>query len=426
MPVPAGYRHIPGTSLCQVYLPEEVSEDTQIESLKDSDPTVKANELLLTPVISVSPQDLEFSPAKPAIIVLRKVVEPDDNHHLVPLCGTTDPSQLPKWGKPTESTQCEMLKDHIMLKSTTLGSFAVVARFPYPSSSISIKPGTNQELTVPELKGFKIELPSNSLPRESAEAVEEVKATVYYGDHQPQSEDNSLASARVDIEPHGLQFAQSIPVTLPIPDYAKITEEDPNAKLEIWQAAAEESNDPSQQTFKRLDSSIEIHPGEDGFVATSQISESGVIENRWNKRIQGLGAGTAYSTSQQKPKFIFGQIRAFMTCENIYKGLNRFGILAVVDSIGEPKPIPEEYEHNRVASTPLQLTLGELSIGVEIYHNEEELPDAKSIIAQKFWPQFNFSVKLSADTPLIAGCIFGQLHIQQKDQNPQDVNLIKV
>ena len=424
MPVPAGYQHIPGTSLSQVYLPEEVSEDVQLQLLKDYDPTVKANELLLTPVVSVSPQGLTFSPTKPAIIVLPKVVEPDDNHKLIPVYSATEPSQIPSWSEPTESTHCEMLANHIVLKTTSLGLFAVLARFPYPSSSISINPDTNQELSVPELKGFKVELPSHSLPR--AKAVEEIKATVYYSDHQSQSEDNSLASARVDIEPHGLQFAQNIPVTLPIPDYAKITEEDPNAKLEIWQAAAKESNDPSQQTFKRLDSTVEIHQSEDGFVATSQISESGVIENRWNKRIQGLGAGTAYSKSQQKPKFINGKVRAFMSCEDIHEGLNRFGILAVIDSIADPQPIPEEYQHNRIAIKKLPLTLGELSIRVEIFNNEEELSD-KNILAQDIaWPQFDFSVKLNADTPLKAGCIFGQLHIQQKDQDPQHVNLTKV
>ena len=425
MPVPVGYRHSAEISLCQVYLPEEVSEHVRIQLLKDFDPTVKANELLLTPVVSISPQGLEFSPDKPAIIVLPKVVEPYDNHQLIPLHSATESSQIPSWSEQTESSQCEMLEYHVLLKTTSLGSFAVLARRPYPSSSISIKSDSDQELAVPELKGFKVKLPSNSLPRESAEAVEKIKATVYYSDHQPQSEDNSLASARVNIEPQGLQFAQSILVTLPIPDYAKITEEDPDAKLEIWQAAAEESNHPSQQTFKRLDSSIEIHQSEDGFVATSQISESGVIEYRWNKKISGLGAGTAYSKSQQKPKFINGKVRAFMSCEDIQEGLNRFGILAVVDSFADPQPIPEEYQHNRIASKQLQLTLGELSIRVEIFNNEEELSD-KNNIAQDFWPQFDFPVKLNADTPLKAGSIFGQLHIQQKDQDPQHVNLTKV
>ena len=397
-----------------------------MESLKDFDSTVKANELLLTPVVSVSPQGLEFSPAKPAIIVLPKVVEPDGNHQLIPLCSSaTESSQLRYWTERTESTQCEMLEDHIVLKTTTLGLFAVVARFPYPSSSISIKPDTNQELTVPELKSFKVELPSNSLPRESAEAVEEIKATVYYGDHQPQSEDNSLASARVDIEPHGLQFAQSIPVTLPIPDYAKIKKEVPDAELEIWQATDDENGDPSQQTWKHLNSSITIHQSEDSCVATSQISQSGIIENRWNKRIVGLGAGTAYSKSQQKPKFTHGQIQAFMTCEDVHEGVNRFGILAVVDSIANPQPIPEEYEHNKVGSKPLRLMEGELAIQVEIYKSDEEL-SSNDEIEENYWPQFNFSVKLNSDTPLKAGSIFGQLHIQLEDQNPQHVNLTKV
>jgi len=220
-----------------------------MELLTDFDSTVKANELLLTPVVSVSPQGLEFSPAKPAIIILPKVVEPDDNHQLIPLYSATEASQLRCWTEPTEFTQCEMLEDHIVLKTATLGLFAVVARFPYPSSSITIKPDTNQELTVPELKGFKMELSSHSLSPESAKKI---KATVYFSDppYSRESEEHSLASACVDIEPHGLHFDRSIPVTLPIPDYDKIKKEVPDAELEIWQATDDESSDPSQQTWK--------------------------------------------------------------------------------------------------------------------------------------------------------------------------------
>ena len=134
---------------------------------------------------------------------------------------------------------------------------------------------------------------------------------------------------------------------------------------------------------------------------------------------------TAYFTSQQKPKFITGQIRAFMSCEDIRKGLNRFGILVVVESSDDLQPIPEEYQHTRVASELLWLTLGELSVRVEIFNNEEELSSTNEI-TEDFWPQFHFSVKLNSDTPLKEGSIFGQLHIQQKDQYPQHVNLTKV
>ena len=420
-PVSTGYRRIPGTSLCHVDLPEDVSEDVQIRLLKDVDPTIKANELLLTPVVSVSPQGLEFSPTKPAIIVLPKIIEPHGNHDLVPLCSVADPSQPPDWSEPTESNQCEMLADHIMLKTSTLGLFTVKAQFPYPSSSLNIVPDSNQELTVDELKDFKLELPSRSVPPESAKKI---KATIYYSDPQysPESEVHSLASACVDIEPHGLQFAESIQVTLPIPDFAKIRKKVPDAELEFWQDTADENSDPSRQTWKRLDIAINIHLRENGYVATSQISQSGFIENRWNKPIAELGATTAYSKSQKKLKLIHGQIRAFMSCD--CEGFNCFGILAIVDRATDPQPIPEAYQNNPIAKKPLKLTLGKLSVLLEI-NGSGVLPD-ESVIAEDCQSRFEFLVKLSTNKPLTERCCFGQLHLQQNGQDSHYINLTKV
>ena len=426
MPVPVGYRRIPGTSLSQVYLPDDVSENVQIQSLKEFDPMIKANELLLTPVVSVSPQGLEFNPAKPAIIVLPKVAEPNDKHQLVPLCSATDPSQLPNW---SEQTECEMLEDHIVLKTNTLGLFAVLARFSYPSSSLSIKPDSDQELIVPELKGFKIQLPSHSLPPESAEAVEEIKATVYYSDPQysPENEEHSLASACVDIEPHGLEFTESIPVTLPIPDYAKIKEEEPEAALEIWHAAGDNSSKPSHHTWKRLDSTININQSEDGsHVATSQISQSGFIENRWNKPVAkqyGLGAATAYSKLPRDVKYI-REIRVYMSREDISEELNHFGLSVVMDSSADPPSILEANQRP-VANKKVRLALGEVSVEVEIDNSEKVLPD-ESEITEDFWPQFDFLIKVNANSLLKEGSCFGRLHIQQVDQRPHHVNLTKV
>ena len=429
MPVPPGYRRIPGTSLNQVYLPDDVCENVQIQSLKEFDPTIKANELLLTPVVSVSPQGLEFSPAKPAIIVLPKVAEPDDKHQLVTLCSATDPSKPSSWREQTEFIQSEMLEDHIVLKTYTLGLFAVLARFPYPSSSVSFKPDSNQELTVPELKGFKIELPSHSLPSESAEAVEEIKATVYYSDPQysPEIEEHSLASACVDIEPHGLEFTESIPVTLPIPDYAKIKEEEPEAALEIWHAAGDDSSKPSRHTWKRLDSTININQSEDGsHVATSQISQSGFIENRWNKpvaKLYGLGAATAYSKLPRDVKYI-REIRVYMSSEDIYEELNRFGLSVAMDSSADPPSILEANQRP-VANKKVRLALGKVSVEVEIDNSEKVLPDESEIV-EDFWPQFDFLIKVNSNTPLKEGSCFGRLHIQQVDQRPHHVNLTKV
>ena len=402
-----------------------------MESSKDFDSMVKANELLLTPVVSVSPQGLEFSPDKPAIIVLPKVVEPDGNHQLIPLCSSAaESSQLRYWTERTESTQCEMLEDHIMLKTTTLGLFAVVARFPYPSSSISIKPDTNQELTVPELKGFKMELPSHSLPPESAEAVEEIKATVYYSDPQysPESEEHSLASACVDIEPHGLEFTKSIPVSLPIPDYAKIKEEEPEAALEIWHAAGDEISKPSHHTWKRLDSTPNISQSEDGgHVATFQISQSGFIENRWNKPVAkqyGLGAATAYSKLPRDVKYI-RELRVYMSREDINERLNHFGISVAIDSSADP-PSVLEANQRPVANKKVRLTLGEVSVAVEVANSEEVLPEESDEITEDYWPQFDFLIKIHADAPLKEGSCFGRLRLQQLDQRPHHINLTKV
>ena len=140
--------------------------------------------------------------------------------------------------------------------------------------------------------------------------------------------------------------------------------------------------------------------------------------------IEGLGAGTANSTPQQKPEFIRVQIRAFKSRNDTDNEFIRFGIIAIVAGTDKPIQSPDAYDDG-VASAPLRLALGALSIRAEIY-NSEEVPNEKQEISKDFCTQFHFSVKRNADTPLKAGAIFGQLHIQQKDQYPKLVNLTEV
>ena len=313
-----------------------------------------------------------------------------------------------------------------MFKATNFSLFAVAARFSYPSSSISIKADSNQELTVPELKGFKLEVPSHSVPQKSAESVEEIKATIYYSDPQYSPESEELASACVDIEPHGLEFTKNIPVSLPIPDYAKITKEEPEAALEIWHAA--ETSRPSHHTWKRLDSTPNITESEDGgHVATSQISQSGFIENRWNKPVAkqyGLGAATAYSKLPRDVKYI-RELRVFMSLEDIHEDLNHFGISVVLVSSADPPSILEANQRP-VANIKVRFTLGEISVAVDINNSEEILPEEFDEITENFWPQFDFLIKVSSNTPIKEGSCFGRLRIQQLDQRPHFVNLTKV
>ena len=66
---------------------------------------------------------------------------------------------------------------------------------------------------IPELPGFSVHVPNNSVSR-LREAVT-IKGTVYYCNKSYRFFDN-LASACIGLEPHGMEFDNPVQVTIPI------------------------------------------------------------------------------------------------------------------------------------------------------------------------------------------------------------------
>ena len=63
-------------SLCLVYLPQEVNEKILIETVTNERlyPCIASNEIIITPVVSITPDNKSLSLEEPAIIELAKTI----------------------------------------------------------------------------------------------------------------------------------------------------------------------------------------------------------------------------------------------------------------------------------------------------------------------------------------------------------------
>ena len=64
-------------SLCLVYLPQQVNEKLSIETVTDERlyPRIASNEIIITPVVRITPDNASLVLEKPAIIELAKTIE---------------------------------------------------------------------------------------------------------------------------------------------------------------------------------------------------------------------------------------------------------------------------------------------------------------------------------------------------------------
>ena len=211
-----GYTCVAQSHLGIVYLPESAQSTIDIDLQTTNDvafhPKTNANEVLLTPVISITPHNGSLSTDQPAIIELMRNVQLLDigDHKIVhvPMCSSTDQSVPPNWEEL--DVECDVLEDRIRFKMTHFSYFSVIARFSPPTATVTVDPNVSDtegqvQLTVPELPGFKVEIPSKSV-----QSATEVKATLHYDDFEVcrGSFSQPLASASVHLEPHGMQFSE--------------------------------------------------------------------------------------------------------------------------------------------------------------------------------------------------------------------------
>ena len=191
--VKEGYICIAQNPLCLVYLPQENNEKLSIETVTDRNlyPHIASNEIIITPVVRITPDNASLSLEKPAIIELAKTIElseKEGDNKVIPLYTKSNYSGWNQLGTGSV-VNCRVLQDRISFQVTHFSLYAVISRKPYPTSSVRVKPAsatapptpdhssnTHTQLTIPELPGFKVQIPPYSV---NADRETDITATIF-------------------------------------------------------------------------------------------------------------------------------------------------------------------------------------------------------------------------------------------------------
>ena len=223
-----GYACIAQNSLCLVYLPQEIKETLLTETVTDTSiyPRIASNEIKITPVVRITSKNTSLLLKKPAIIELVKSIELSDkeaNNKVLPLCANSESSE---WKELGSECNCKVLYDRISFQVPHFSLFAVISRKPYPSSTVRVKPAsadtsapnhlpTPTEILIPELPGFKVQIPPSSV---NADKETDITATILYDSPTAYSDNDRsrLASSCIQLDPHGITFSKAASISIPI------------------------------------------------------------------------------------------------------------------------------------------------------------------------------------------------------------------
>ena len=434
--LPEGYTQACNTPLCQIYLPAEYGQNVCIEIVKDLSfhPQVCPNELLVTPVVRIAPHGLTFPSDRPAIVVLSHCTWPNSQEVLVPLCSNTGLYEPPTWTKLEPGCNCEVFRDCITFSTTHFSLFAAVSVLPYPSTKADL----NNEggiLTLPELPGFKVHVPPDSV----SDIPITVQATVYYADHIKSDHNLSLATACVGLEPHGMEFRTPVLVSIPIPDFAAIKTSFQDAQLQLWTSPY--IDEYTLHWEQVPNAHISVQEGVSGHIATFQVNHFSFFELLWTicrDTLQTLGYGAAfvYRYLPSRTRYVSIRCQVFMS-----QPLDdqTFGLLVAVYKFGEPLTTLSNYKW-MLADTGSKHTFlktGELCVSLEgCFEPRRDIGETVlsrraeiQFAGEDFCLRFEFALRLRDDVmfPLVDHQIIGKLYIHQWDgTTPVELNLIKV
>ena len=354
-----GYEYAARSPLALVQLPNTLSENISIQSVNDLSicPSLNSNEILITPIFHFCPQDASFHLSEPAIVELMKSIVPTDqnpNRHLVPIYSSgSDPLQ---W-KEVFSHECEMLEDRVRFKTTEFGYVCVKVHFPFPSASITVDPTLQREekIEIKAFPGFKMEIPPVSVDSSTT-----ITTTVLYHDPQVTKHfnDHSLASACIKLEPHNTQFQNKVKITLPIPNYSKITQKYPDAKLQVWHAASTDEGVPMEWEPQ----SFTIDYDEQGnCLATAYITHFSLITAIWS------GCKTLLTVTGFLNFFVSsvrGRCQVFMTHERKLGSVLTFGVAVLFPWSHSEVP---NHPHCLFDSVnPIEITAGDVECQIDV------------------------------------------------------------
>ena len=432
------------------YIP---SEKISVKTITDTNlhPKLRANEIAVAPVVCINPHGMSFNPYKPAVIELTKTIELDPKEEIkfIPLISNTKSSVPLKWEELEFGSGCKVFDDRILFQSTHFSLFTVIARMSFPSASVSVEEiqdsASPLELTIPELPEFSVSVPPTSV-KTHGEIV--VKATAYFNDHivSAKCDGHTLASACIELEPHGQEFSKQVTITLPIPDYALVAEMHPVAKLQLWHAQGRTEVDVNQSTPIKweliADSDIVISQNDEGlYVATVCVYSFSWFQYMWDTVCYYSGITDAVKTAV---KSIQGRCQAFMSHETSFESSVTFGIAILIYPFRDPYPSLTNYDCVLMDSgdRALKLTLdssGKIDLRIELLpclsymfpasFQGKNLFSGSIALSQDCINRKDFIIKVDSVTELKESMPLGQLILAQRDNSDccdHSLSLIKV
>jgi hypothetical protein len=422
------YLCVAQSSNCLVYVSKDVTYNFSIETINDANVNFKiaSNEIELTPVVRITPSNKMVSLEKPAIIELLKNVElseKDAKNETIPLCASSDTSE---WRELGLECNCKVHEDRISFEVTHFSLYAVISRQPFPSSTKIVKPSADipasTELAISELPGFKVQIPPCSI---NADRDVEITATMLYDSPTVcREEDRShLASSCIRLEPHGITFSKNVSVSIPIPNYAEVIKNNPNAQLQVWHS------DVTANTQWNL---VDHHfcQDEDGqYIAIIKTNHFSSFMAKFKNLISHLKSPFNNSFNVE------ARCQVFMSQETVIKSQLMFGIAVLFSPHkDEPDSMPQNYKHVLADSDQLDLQVSRHDkIQFAVKFDEALLPlrckPITGLFAITGRQQKSFTIKLDGNMMLSGGLPMGQLSIGVKgrlEENYQSMTLIKV
>jgi hypothetical protein len=409
-------------SNCLVYLSnEDVNRKFSIKTVTDANIHYKiaSNEIELTPVVRITPDNKMLSQEKPAIIELLKNIklsEKESKNETIPLWADSETSE---WGELGSECDCKVHEDRISFKITHFSLFAVISRKPFPSSTKIVKPSANTtaptELTISELPGFKVQIPPCSI---NTYRDVELTATMLYDSPSVCSEEDRscLASSCIRLEPHGTTFSKNVSISMPIPEYAEVMKNNPNAQLQVWQ-----SDVTTSKQWSLVDHCLD--KDEDGrYIATVETSRFSKFKAKFKNIISCLKGLFRNSFN------IEARCQVFMSQEKVVESQLMFGIAVLYyPHKDEPDSMPD-YKHELADSKRLDLQVSKrdkIQFAVEplLPLRCEPITGLFAITGRQ---QMSFVITLDGNVVLSGGAPMGKLSIGVKGGLKQTMILFKV
>lgn len=446
-----GYNCVAKSSLCAFYLPIDYTGTVFVEDVT-LDLKPQANEIMIVPVVHITSRGLTISKLKekPAIVELMKTVELSDTsqNEVVPLFSNVVPSKNLPWKELDADSHCEVLNDRIRFQVTQFGFFTALTRYQPPRASTRIFPGVNGtsnpiELTIPEVPGFKVQIPSTSVQCEAT-----ITATLHYDDPGLCMEGNDyrLATACVEFEPHNLKLKETIPVSLMIPDHTEIIKKYPTAKLQfLCSATHSESRNFDWEVISEEDFTVTEDGGQCIATVTVQ-SNFGPLKGIWRgigDAFPDLGPKHEYrkAITENNVKSISARCQVFMSpvtridsessisfniailvypfqASKAYEHLENYEC-----SLCDSGPIPYEFKGSSLLHT---LEIRKLLIP-EAKQNSNKLSYSETAsLSGDFCSRTELEIELDASAKLNGGTVLATLFIKHGADKPHKFSLILV